>query len=114
MLILANLLRGIGVVLDSVLGLMIIIVIARAVISWVNPDPFNPIVRFLTSATDPLLRPIRRFVPLVGGGIDLSPILLLLLLVFLRVFLVQTVIDYADSLRLSSMHSSNHYFFLSS
>ena len=60
------------------------IVIARAVISWVNPDPYNPIVRFLYTATDPVLYRIRRVLPVSWGGIDLSPIVLIFALVFLE------------------------------
>ena len=99
MIILANLLAAIGEVLGMLLSIMVFIVIARAVISWVNPDPYNPIVRFLHASTDPLLRPLRRFIPLVGGGIDITPIVLLLILYFLKIALVQTILDYALQLK---------------
>jgi len=99
MLIFANILFGIGKVLGILIDMMIFITIARAVISWVNPDPYNPIVRFLTSATDPLLRPLRRFIPPIGGGIDVTPIVLLLLLYFVHFALVQTILDYAMYMR---------------
>lgn len=62
---------------NMIITIYIYIVIARAIISWVNPDPYNPIVRFLHNATDPVLYRIRRLVPLNLGGIDFSPILLL-------------------------------------
>lgn len=62
----------------------IYIVVARAIISWVNPDPYNPIVRFLHNVTDPLLDRIRRVIPLRFGGFDFSPILLLLGVFFLE------------------------------
>lgn len=62
----------------------IYIIVARAIISWVNPDPYNPIVRFLHSATDPLLYRIRRAIPLQFGGLDFSPIILLLGIFFLE------------------------------
>ncbi len=99
MILFSNILQGIAVVLDMVLSIMIFIVIARAVISWVNPDPYNPIVRFLTSSTEPLLKPLRRFIPLIGGGIDITPIVLLLLLYFVKVALVQTLHDYSGQMR---------------
>jgi len=99
MIILGNLLLAIGEVLGGLLSLMVFVVIARAVISWVNPDPYNPIVRFLHSSTDPLLRPLRRYIPLVGGGIDITPIVLLFILYFLKIALVQTILDYAWQLR---------------
>ncbi len=99
MIILGNFLLAIGEVLGGLLSLMVFVLIARAVISWVNPDPYNPIVRFLHSATDPLLKPLRRYIPLVGGGIDITPIVLLFILYFLKIALVQTILDYAAQLR---------------
>ena len=102
MIALANVLLGIGYTLDMVLKIMVFLVIARAVISWVNPDPFNPIVRFLVATTDPLLRPLRRFIPLVAGGIDITPIVLLILIFFLQTALAQTVVDYAAMLKHSA------------
>lgn len=99
MIALANILLAIGMVLDMVLTALMFIVIARAVISWVNPDPYNLIVRFLTAASEPFCRPLRRYIPLIGGGIDITPIVLLIFLYFLRVALAQTIIDYGNELR---------------
>lgn len=65
----------------------IYIIIARAILSWVNPDPYNPIVRFLHSATDPVLDRIRRIVPLQFSGIDFSPLILLF-----GIYLLQRVV----------------------
>jgi YggT family protein len=59
------------------------VIIARAVISWVNPDPFNPIVRFLYRVTEPVLRPIRNMMPNLGG-IDISPIIVILIIIFIQ------------------------------
>ena len=68
-------------ILDLAFNIYIFIVIARALVSWVNPDPYNPIVRFLHNATDPVLYRIRRLLPFLQvGGIDLSPMALLILL----------------------------------
>jgi YggT family protein len=103
MLILANILSAIAYLLNTILFFLIILVVARAVISWVSPDPFNPIVRFLTQATDPMLFWLRRYVPLVGGRVDITPIILLLILSFLRIALVRTIADYAELLRRSAM-----------
>jgi YggT family protein len=72
---------------NLIFTLYIYIVVARAIISWVNPDPYNPIVRFLHNATDPLVDKIRRIVPLQFGSIDFSPIILLF-----GVFLLQRVV----------------------
>ncbi|MDY0292364.1 MAG: YggT family protein [Desulfuromonadaceae bacterium] len=69
---------------DLAFSLYIIILVARAVISWVNPDPYNPIVRFLHRATDPVLYRIQRLIPLQFGGIDFSPLVLLLGLSFVQ------------------------------
>jgi YggT family protein len=75
------------------------IIVIRALISWVNPDPYNPIVRFLYSATDPLLYRVRRMIPLNFGGIDFSPILVIAGIVFLQTFLVQSLLDLSRTLR---------------
>ena len=99
MFLVANLLMGIAQIVDMVLWLYMWIIIARAVISWVNPDPYNPIVRFLYSVTEPVLYRVRRTVPVSAGGIDFSPILVLLVIVFLQAFLVQSLRDLALALR---------------
>ena len=76
-------------ILDLVFNIYIFIVIARALISWVNPDPYNPIVRFLHSATDPVLYRLRRLLPfLQAGAFDFSPIVLLILLSVIQQVLV--------------------------
>ncbi len=103
MIILANLLAGIATVLDMLLGMVIFLVVARAVISWVNPDPYNPVVRFLHSSTDPMLTPLRRYIPPIGGSVDITPIVLLLLLYFLRVALVGSLADYSRKLGVQAM-----------
>lgn len=95
LILFGTILGGIAFVLQMVLSVAIILVIVSALISWVNPDPYNPIVRFLRAATDPLLRPIRRRVPLIGGGIDISPLILILVLYFLQYVLVQSLQHYA-------------------
>ncbi|MCB0332483.1 MAG: YggT family protein [Bdellovibrionales bacterium] len=78
-----------------IIDLAVILIIIRAVLSWVNPDPNNPIVQFLRASTDPMMRPIQRFIPPIGGGIDISPIVLLFGLYFLRYALVESLIGYA-------------------
>lgn len=99
MFVLANLLIALAQVVDYLLTAYMWIVIARAIISWVNPDPYNPIVRFLYSATEPVLYRIRRMLPLYAGGIDFSPIIVFVAIVFLQRFLVQSLYDLAQSLR---------------
>ncbi len=72
-------------ILDLAFSIYIFIVVARALVSWVNPDPYNSIVRFLHSATDPVLYRLRRLLPfLQAGAFDFSPIALLILLSVLQ------------------------------
>lgn len=98
MFMFSNFLLAVAKLVNVILSAYIWIVIARAVISWVNADPYNPIVRFLVQVTDPLLSRIRRFLPSMGG-IDLSPMALILAIVFLQSFLVPTLQQIALSLR---------------
>jgi YggT family protein len=70
------------------LNIYMIIIIVRAILSWVNPDPYNPIVRFLHNVTEPVLYQIRKRLPVSFGGIDLSPIIVIALIYFLQYFLV--------------------------
>ena len=98
MYIIGFLLMAIAKVLDLVLLLFMWIVIARAVLSWVNPDPFNPIVRFIHNVTEPVLYRIRAFIPVSFGGIDFSPIIVLLGVIFLRTFVVSSLIRLSANL----------------
>ena len=91
MFIISNFIEGIARVLDAVLTLYMFIVIAHAILSWVNPDPYNPIVRFIRQMVDPLLFQIRRRIPTVFGGIDISPIIILLAIIFLQSFLIASL-----------------------
>ncbi|HEV8344074.1 MAG TPA: YggT family protein [Candidatus Binatia bacterium] len=99
MFILANLLMALAQIIDYLLTAYMWIVIARAIVSWVNPDPYNPIVRFLYSVTEPVLYRIRRLFPLYAGGIDFSPIIVFVAIIFLQRFLVQSLYDLAQSIR---------------
>lgn len=95
----ANLLAAIASVIGTVLTLYFWIVIISAVISWVNPDPYNPIVRILRNLTEPVFARIRRWIPFVViGGIDLSPIVVLLAIQFIKIALVQTMYQMSGSL----------------
>jgi len=79
---------GLARIIELVLNVYIFIVVARALISWVNPDPYNPIVRFLHNATDPALYRLRRLLPFNTGSIDFSPMILIFLLYVIQTFLV--------------------------
>jgi YggT family protein len=89
MFVLRELLIALAWLVDYVLWLYLWIVIIRALISWVNPDPWNPIVRFLRQVTDPVLRPIQQRLPVTG--IDFSPLVVIVAIIFLQRFLVAVI-----------------------
>ena len=89
--ILGNLLQATAQILNIILQLYMWVIIIRALLSWVNPDPYNPIVQFLYSITEPVLYRIRQLIPMSGIGIDFSPIIVLLAIVFLQGFLVESL-----------------------
>lgn len=99
MIAFANLLYAIAVILDMLLSMLMFLVIARAIISWVNADPYNPIVRFLTTSTDALLVPLKRRFNMVYGAMDFSPIILLAIIYFMKFFIVQTLLDYSADMK---------------
>lgn len=99
MFVFSNFLIAIARILDIGLSLYMYIIIARALISWVNPDPYNPIVRFLNSITEPVLFRIRRRLPLSFGGMDFSPIVVILAIIFIQSFVVQSLVEMAAGLR---------------
>ena len=74
------------------------IIIGQALLSWVNPDPYNPIVRFLYQITEPLYYQIRKRIPTVFGGIDIAPVIVILAIVFLNTFLVNSLSSLARML----------------
>jgi len=98
MIILSNFIVAIAKVLDIVLTIFMWIVIARAVLSWVSPDPYNPIVRFIHKVTEPVLYQIRKRIPVNFGGIDFSPIIVFLAIVFLQRFVVHSLYGLAQSM----------------
>ncbi len=89
-MIFSNFTSAIAFVLDKALDIYIYIIIGRAIISWVNADPYNPIVRFLYKATEPVLSRVRRFMPALGG-VDLSPLVVILAIYFIKAFLVKSL-----------------------
>lgn len=98
MFVFGNLLNAVATVIDIALTIYMWVIIIAALISWVNPDPYNPIVRFLYSVTDPLLRRIRRVVG-VSFGIDFSPMIAILAILFIKYFLIASLKDLAFRLR---------------
>lgn len=87
MFIFGDILVAISKVLNVVLTFLWIIILARAILSWVNPDPYNPIVRFIYNVTEPILYQVRKRLPFQFGGMDFSP-----LIVFLAIILIQEII----------------------
>jgi len=98
MFVLSNFIIGLAKVIDIALTLYMWIIIFRALISWVNPDPYNQIVIFLYRVTEPVLGPIRRRLPMRNIGIDFSPVIVILVIIFLKYFLVETMIQMATHL----------------
>lgn len=96
MIVMSNLLAAVAEVLRWVLNIFMYIVIARAILSWVSPDPYNPIVRFIHNITEPVLYQIRRRIPVNFGGIDFSPIIVFLAIIFLQRFVVQSLYELAQ------------------
>jgi YggT family protein len=99
MFVASNFVLAIARILELAINVYIWVIIARALISWVSPDPYNPVVRFLYRATEPVLRMVRRRMPMLAGGLDLSPMIVILILYFMDWFLVSTLRDFALGLR---------------
>lgn len=92
MFVFGDLLIALARILDTLLEIYKWVIIISALLSWVNPDPYNPIVRFLYSVTEPVLRPIRRFIGHRLGPVDISPIVVILAIIFIQSFLVRSLI----------------------
>ncbi len=91
MFVFGNFFMALAGIVDFILTAYMWVIIGRAIISWVSADPYNPVVRFLYEATEPLLGRIRRALPVTLGGIDFSPMLLIVAIMFLQSFLVPTL-----------------------
>lgn len=99
MFIFGNLVLAVANILDIILSVYMWVVIIAALISWVSPDPYNPIVRFLHSVTEPVFRPIRRLIGFRLGPIDISPLLVILAIIFIRRFLISSLIELGYKLK---------------
>ena len=91
-------LQAVAGVVDLLLKVYMYLIIGRAIISWVNPDPYNPIVNFLYTATEPVMRIARKIIPPIGGTLDISPIIVLVLIYFLRILVNEFFFNLANSL----------------
>jgi len=102
MFILANFLNALAQVLSIILTVLYWLIIVRALLSWVSPDPYNPVVQFLYKVTEPVLYPIRKILPFsLKFGIDISPLIAFLAIIFLKSFLVSSLSDLALRLRIA-------------
>jgi len=97
MFVLSNFFIACARMVELLLSILYWLILIRALISWVNPDPFNPVVQLLNRITEPILQPIRRFLPPMG--IDISPIIAFLAIIFLKSFLAGTLFDLGTRLR---------------
>ncbi len=93
MFVAGNFIEALARIVDIGLTIYMWMIIIRAVLSWVNPDPYNPIVMFLYRSTEPVLYRIRRWIPMGNIGIDISPIIVILIIIFLQSFLVKSLLQ---------------------
>ncbi len=98
MFVFGNLFHAVAFILDSILSIYMWIIIISALISWVNPDPYNPIVRFLHTVTDPVLRPVRKRLGM-AMGVDISPLIVILIIMFIKHFIIASLFDIASKMR---------------
>ncbi len=97
MFVLGTLLEAIAFILNTALTIYMWVIIISSLLTWVNPDPYNPIVRFLYSVTDPVLRPIRKRLGM-AMGIDISPLIVIFAIMFVRSFIIKTLYDLASKM----------------
>lgn len=99
MFILGNLLMTVAKLLEVVINLYTFLIVVAALISWVNPDPYNPIVRTLRALTEPVYCRVRRWLPFVyAGGLDLSPLVVLLALQLFNGVVVMSLFQFGQRL----------------
>ena len=95
MIVLATFLQAVAQILHMVISIYIWVIIIAALISWVRPDPYNPIVQTLYRLTEPAYALVRRYIPTVIGGIDLAPLIIIIALQFIDMFLVRLLMTFA-------------------
>lgn len=93
MSLLVNVAKSLLAFTDFVLTIYMWIVVGAAVVSWVNPDPSNPIVRFLYGVTEPVLYRIRRRIPTNFGGIDIAPMILILAIILIQMVVIRSIVN---------------------
>lgn len=97
-MVLSTLIEALAQILSVVINIYIWVVIIAALITWVRPDPYNPIVQILYKLTEPVYVKIRKVIPTLLGGIDIAPILVILALKFIDLFVVRLLFGLANSL----------------
>ncbi|EES89898.1 YggT family protein [Helicobacter canadensis] len=97
-MVLSTFIQAVAQILSMAINIYIWIVIIAALISWVRPDPYNPIVQILYKLTEPVYAKIRRFIPTIIGGIDITPIIVILALQFINLFFVKLLYSFANTL----------------
>ena len=107
MIFLGNLLIAVKVIFDIIAFWLMILIFARAIVSWANADPFNPFVRFLHKATEPILAPVRRLLPL--GPVDFSPIIAWLLIIVLQIVVFNSLGEYGQRIKLRNSFRTEIY-----
>ncbi len=91
MFVAGNLLAAFATMLDMLLTLYLWLIIIRALLSWVNPDPYNPIVQMLYKLTEPVLARVRGWVPMGRIGMDLSPLIVIFVIIFVQTAVVRSL-----------------------
>jgi YggT family protein len=99
MFVFGNLIGAVAHILDWILEIYMWVIIISALLSWVNPDPYNPVVRFLRAVTEPVLRPVQRLIGHRLGPIDISPLIVILGIVFLQKFIVRSLFELAFKMK---------------
>ena len=99
MFVFGNLLSGIAYILDMLLNLYFWLIFARAILSWIRPDPYNPVVRIVSKLVDPVTDRISKIIPTRIGAIDIAPFVLMLAIIFAQKFLVATLFDFGARMR---------------
>ncbi len=99
MFVFGNLFSGIAYILDMLLNFYFLVIFARAILSWIRPDPYNPVVRIICNLVDPVTYRISKIIPTRIGMIDIAPFILMLVIIFVQKFLVATLFDFGARMR---------------
>jgi YggT family protein len=98
MFVFGHLFIGIAKLIGMILSIFKFVLVIRILMSWINPDPYNEIVKIIYKITDPVLIPIRKYIPIQFGMVDFSPIIAFLLIYFLKYFLVNVLVRIGSGL----------------